>query len=101
MRFLFTFHQLVDAWRKSDLCVPVVLRVPQVGKPWLKPCWAIVVVHYPGACIFWIHILRKNVRNLCLHHFSWFSETNGVILQKCPWKHIYRMYGYYTKQGYL
>ena len=66
-RKLFAYHL-------EDLCVPVVLRVPQVG----KPCWGIVVVHYPGACIFWIHILIKNVRNLCLHHFSWFSETNGI-----------------------
>jgi len=30
-----------------------------------------------------------------------FPNSLRVILQICPWKPIYRMYGYYTTQGYL
>ena len=47
----------------------------------------------------------RNYRKVCFHEFYWFSETKvywcKVISQKCPWKPIYRMYGYYNTQGFL
>ena len=37
------------------------------------------VFHHPGACFLFISYIWKNVRNMCFHDFSWFSEINGMM----------------------